>query len=325
MRKPARRSTVRALWWLAPLWSSSLAAQQISDPDFNASVETPAYTSAGPTVAIDEAHGNFHTADGRYKPFADLLRSDGYKVVAFTSTFDARSLGGIDVLVISNARNLPAVQRGDTSQSAFTAAETEAVRAWVDGGGGLLLIADHAPFGQAAESLAQRFGIAMGKGYAFDRADDELTMTLAFSRDDGLLGDHPITRGRRGTESVLRITTFTGQSLSVPAGAVPLMKLSATAREAATPDDLNAENAAAQSPGSTQFGSRSTSLAGRAQGLAMTVGMGRVVVLGEAAMLSAQIASFPDGSVVKAGMNVPGNDNRQFALNALHWLSGLIE
>ncbi len=25
------------------------------------------------------------------------------------------------------------------------------------------------------------------------------------------------------------------------------------------------------------------------------------------------------------GMNVPGNDDRQFALNALHWLSGLLK
>ncbi|HEY3518785.1 MAG TPA: DUF4350 domain-containing protein [Gammaproteobacteria bacterium] len=324
MRNPAR-STVRTLWPLAPLWLSPLAAQQVSDPDFNASVANPAYSREGPTVAIDEAHGNFHTADGRYKPFAEVLRSDGYEVRAFTSTFDARSLGGIDVLVISNARNLPAVQKGDTSQPAFTNAEIDAVRAWVEGGGALLLIADHAPFGQAAESLAQRFGIAMGKGYAFDRVNDELTTTLAFSRDNHLLGDHPITRGRGASEAVSTLTTFTGQSLSVPPGAAPLMKLSDTAREAATPDDLNAEAAAAKSSGSTQLGSRSASLAGRAQGLAMTVGNGKIVVLGEAAMLSAQIASFPDGSVVKAGMNVPGNDNRQFALNALHWLSGLID
>ena len=325
MRNPARSSTVRALWWLAPLWLSPLAAQQVSDPDFNASVENPAYTREGPTVAIDEAHGNFHTADGRYKPFADLLRSDGYKVLAFTSTFDARSLGGIDVLVISNARNLPAVQKGDTSQPAFTDDEIAAIRAWVEGGGALLLIADHAPFGQAAESLAQRFGIAMGKGYAFDRENDELTTTLAFSRDNRLLGDHPITRGNGASEAVSHLTTFTGQSLSVPTGATPLMKMSDSAREAATPDDLNSEIAAAQSSGSTRVGARSSSVAGRAQGLAMTIGMGRVVVLGEAAMLSAQIATFPDGSAVKAGMNVPGNDNRQFALNTLHWLSGLID
>jgi hypothetical protein len=325
MRNPTRNSTVRALSWLAPLWLAPLAAQQVSDPDFEASVENPAYTRPGPTVAIDEAHGNFHTADGRYKPFADLLRSDGYEVLPFTSTFDLRSLEGIDVLVISNARNLPAVQRGDTSQPAFMADEINAVRAWIEGGGALLLVADHAPFGQAAESLAQRFGIDMGKGYAFDRANDELTTTLTFSRDNQLLGDHPITRGRGPSEAVSHLATFTGQSLSVPQGAVPLMKLSDTAREAATPDDLTAENAAGRSPGSAQPGSRSASRAGRVQGLAMTVGMGRIVVLGEAAMLSAQIATFPDGSVVKAGMNVPGNDNRQFALNALHWLSGLID
>jgi len=304
---------------------SPLAAQQISDPDFNTSVANPAYAREGPTVAIDEAHGNFHTADGRYKPFADLLRSDGYEVLAFTSTFDARSLGGIDVLVISNARNLPAIQAGDVSQAALRDSEADAIRDWVEDGGSLLLIADHAPFGQAAESLGRRFGIAMGKGYAFDREDGEgITTQLDFSRENRLLGDHPINQGRNAQEAISTITAFTGQSLTVPAGAVVLMKLSDSAREAATPDDLNAEDAAARSP-STQFGSRSTSLAGRAQGLAMTVGRGKMVVLGEAAMLSAQLASFPDGSVVKMGMNVPGNDNRQFALNALHWLSGLID
>jgi hypothetical protein len=41
-----------------------------------------------------------------------------------------------------------------------------------------------------------------------------------------------------------------------------------------------------------------------------------VVILGEAAMLTAQVA---DG--VAFGMNIPGNDNRQFALNIMHWLS----
>jgi hypothetical protein len=275
-------------------------------------------------VAIDEAHGNFHTADGRYKPFADLLRSDGYNVVAFTSTFDDRSLGGIDVLVISNARNLPAIQAGDTSQPAFRDDEADAIRDWVEKGGSLLLIADHAPFGQAAASLGRRFGIAMGKGYAFDREGAEgITTQLDFSRENGLLGDHPIVRGRDAAETVAKIRTFTGQSLTAPPGAVVLVKLSDTAREAATPDDLDAEDEAAESPGSAQFGARSTPIAARAQGVALTYGMGRVVVLGEAAMLSAQVARLPDGSEIKMGMNVAGNDNRQFALNVLHWLSGL--
>ena len=67
---------------------------------------------------------------------------------------------------------------------------------------------------------------------------------------------------------------------------------------------------------------RTTSAAGRAQGLAFTLGKGRVVVLGEAAELSAQVVGL-EGE--KFGMNVPGLDNRQMALNIMHWLSGLLE
>ena len=47
---------------------------------------------------------------------------------------------------------------------------------------------------------------------------------------------------------------------------------------------------------------------------------GRLVVLGEAGMLTAQI----DGRSHKNfGMNVPGIDNKQLALNIMHWLSRL--
>ena len=54
----------------------------------------------------------------------------------------------------------------------------------------------------------------------------------------------------------------------------------------------------------------------------MKVGKGRVVVLGEAAMLSAQVTG-PDKSPM--GMNAPGNDNKQVALNIMHWLSGALK
>jgi hypothetical protein len=63
------------------------------------------------------------------------------------------------------------------------------------------------------------------------------------------------------------------------------------------------------------------SAAGRAQGIAMKFGAGRVVVLGEAGMLSAQIVG---PQHVAFGMNRPGIDNRQLALNIMHWLSALI-
>ncbi|HEX8246526.1 MAG TPA: hypothetical protein VF541_23680, partial [Longimicrobium sp.] len=66
-----------------------------------------------------------------------------------------------------------------------------------------------------------------------------------------------------------------------------------------------------------------SSAAGRAQGVAMAFGAGRVVVLGEAAMLSAQVATLPGREPMRMGMNVPGSDDQQFALNVMHWLSRL--
>jgi hypothetical protein len=301
------------------------AQQQKADPDFKTSVEKPAYTRNGPTVAIDEAHSNFHTAADRYKPLADLLRSDGYKVVAGTRKFERGTLVGVRVLLIANAN------AGDFTSPAFTEPECDVVRDWVRGGGSLLLIADHAPFGTSAANLAARFGVAMGKGWAFDSGARPGTITtqLVFSRENGLLGAHAILCGRDSSEEVKTIKSFTGQSLGLPEGAVALVKLSATAREAPTPDDLDAEAAArsATSPAGTA-GAHSAAVAGRAQGLAMTFGKGKVVVLGEAALFSAQIVTLPDGDrqrVLKVGMNVPGNDDRQFALNTLHWLSGVLK
>src|SRR5262249_48356280 len=55
-------------------------SQQQADLTFDANVKNPAYTTTHPKVLIDEAHFNFHTASGRYKPFADLVSNDGYRV-----------------------------------------------------------------------------------------------------------------------------------------------------------------------------------------------------------------------------------------------------
>ena len=62
--------------------------------------------------------------------------------------------------------------------------------------------------------------------------------------------------------------------------------------------------------------------AGRAQAVALKFGKGRVLVQGEAAMLSAQISG-PDKRTM--GMNVPGNDNRQYALNRAALVVGNVE
>ncbi|MGZ9100482.1 MAG: hypothetical protein ACXW3O_12335 [Brevundimonas sp.] len=183
-----------------------LAQQQMTDPDFRPVVARPAYATDGPVVVIDGAHNNFHTADGRYAPFAALLRADGYRVRGGTSTFDANGLWGVDVLVIANAGP-------SDGGSPFSDREIEVLHAWVMSGGKLLLIADHAPFGVAAADLAARFGVGMGKGWTFEPADNAngLTSQLVYSRETGRLGDHAITRGRDADEAVAAVTAVTGQ------------------------------------------------------------------------------------------------------------------
>jgi hypothetical protein len=290
------------------------AAQRIPDPEFDTSVERPAYKRGQPAVVIDEAHSNFHTAEGRYKPLADLLRSDGYRVLRGTRKFDRKSLKRTDILVISNATAPDSTD--EASGPAFTEPECDAVRDWVRAGGSLLLIADHTPYGSAAENLAKRFGVDMGKGTVFDpehgHKDDPTVLT--YSRENGLLGSHRLLHGRGPDEEVKLVVAFTGQSLGVPDGADALMKLGPGAREAQSVKEL--ESSTGQSVG------------GRAQGVALKFGKGRVVVMAEAAMFSAQIVRFEhEGKQVefKMGMNVPGNDDRQLALNLFHWLSGLLE
>ena len=309
---------------LVLLLSAVIAAgQQIVDPDFKPSVANPGYTTKGPVVAIDEAHANFHTAGGQYKPFADLLGLDGYRVKPGTRKFDKNAFAGIDVLVIANALSDKAT-RENPGLPAFTDAECDAVRDWVRDGGSLLLISDHSPFGSAAEELGKRFGVVMGKGWAYDRTESGVTTQLVFSRENGLLGSHPITQGRTPAEAVKLVRSFTGQSLSVPAGATVLLKLSPTTREAPTNADVDVEQNEIRTQGA--IGSHSTATTGRSQGLAMTFGKGRVVVLGEAGMFSAQIATLMNGDQkfdMKLGMNVDGTDDRQFALNIMHWLSKL--
>lgn len=250
-------------------------------------------------------------------------------MAAGTKKFDKETFAGVDILVIANAGSANAA---DTSEPAFTEQECDAVRDWVRDGGALLLIADHAPFGLAAERLGQRFGVTMGKGWVFDRGDTgaSITTQLVFSRENGLLGDHPLLRGRDSSESVMRVKSFSGQSLGVPKGATALMKLSSTARESPTRADLNAAGDAVQDTERSKeaIDVHSKAADGRAQGIAMTFEKGRVVVLGEAAMLSAQVVRFPDQEPqreMKFGMNVSGYDNRQFVLNVLHWLSGLLK
>ncbi len=292
--------------FLLTITAKSLS-QQAADPNFDAKVSHPAYTSNHPKVLFDEAHFNFHTAGGRYKPFADLVTNDGYQVTSNKEQFQKNTLEGYAILVISNARG--ADEKGTPEQRAnpaFTEGECDVVRDWVRAGGALFLIADHYPIGSATENLSKRFGVEMSKGFTedpfnYERESGDVSQ-LIYTREKNLIGDHPITNGRDATERINRIIAFTGQSLKGPEGSTAFLKLADTAFDRIPPQIRTIVPAA-----------------GRAQAVALKFGQGRVVVVGEAAMLTAQ--GTKENPV---GMNRTDIDNRQLALNIMHWLSKLL-
>jgi len=287
---------------------------QVADTSFNARVASPAYDKQHPKVLFDEGHNNLYTSIGRYKPFAELIMSDGYKLNPGAGSLSKDQLSGYDVLVIVDA----AGPKDRRDAPAFTDAECDAVRDWVKAGGALLLITDHAPFGSAASSLARRFDVDVTPGFTIDirqyNQESGDQTELVFTREASLLGDHPITRGRSDKERIDKILTFSGTSVKGPKDSVALLKLSDTAKDVLPPDRKPS------SPEDPPVDHKVVSASGRAQGIALEFGKGRVVVLGEAPMLTAQV--MPNG--LHFGMNISGTDNKQLALNIMHWLSKLI-
>ncbi|HEX7879022.1 MAG TPA: DUF4350 domain-containing protein [Candidatus Eisenbacteria bacterium] len=295
---------------------SSASAQQVPDTTWTPSGHTPHWSSgSGPRVVIDAAHHNFHTVDGRYRPFADLLRRDGYRVSGSNESFRAATFSGIDILVIANANS--ARNESDWSlpvTSAFEPDEVDAVRAWVRDGGSLLLIADHMPFPGAAAPMAAAFGISFRNGFA--GAGHELS-PITFRRGPvgvgcfgGQLATHPIATGLRPGEGVDSLVSFTGSAFRPPDGAEPLLILPS--------DTISLEPAQAW-----QFEEQTprTDVGGWCQGAVLRYGRGRVAVFGEAAMFSAQLQT---GSTppTPMGMNVPrAPQNFRFLLNTMAWLA----
>ena len=290
-------------------------AQQVPDPNFRFENANPAYHAGkGPVVCIDEGHNNFHTAGGRYRSFADLLRTDGYVVKPSAVKFTAESLAECAVMVIANAiGDANAEDWAYPHPSAFAKDELNALYTWIREGGALLLISDHAPMAGAAADLATLLGAALFDGYARGNRDGAPpdTFTLA----DGTLKAHPILAGRNDKEAVDTVATFTGLPFHASRAFRPLMVFGPGAQANTIPLHNFPEMPQAEWP--------VLDIAGWWHGAARMLGKGRVVLLGEAAMCSAQLAG-PEKFTM--GMNHPkAAQNAQFCLNTVRWLSGVLE
>jgi hypothetical protein len=281
------------------LWFNAFP-QQVADTLFRPAIAKPAYASnTGPLVLIDEAHYNFHTSTGRFKPFASLLQRDGYRVQGNAQSFSPESLRAAKIVVISNALS----ERNQTNwslptPSAFTDQEIESVRAWVEGGGSLFLIADHMPFPGCNEKLAAAFGFTFYNGFTEKKHGGGPDK---FSFQNKRLIKSPLTEG------LDPIYSFMGQAFDIPNGAQPILVFDDRF-------DIKLPDVAWQFNKSTP----KIEAAGKAQGAYMSYGKGRLVIFGEAAMFSAQ--RFGKN---RMGFNHPkAKNNAAFLLRLVHWLDG---
>lgn len=281
-------------------------AHQQRDNDFAPKNQKKSYNNKNaPIVLIDEAHHNFHTMDGRYDPFAKILQSDGYTVKKNTEVFSFESLSKADVLVISNALNKKNTSNWDLpNYSAFSRNEIEVVFRWVKNGGSLFLIADHMPFPKASEDLAAIFGFQFNNGYVEDLSN----RAQIFSIDKGNLIPHEILKGTENNNVITTVKAFTGQAFLSPPKAKPLLKFG--------------EQAVSIMPSrSWKFpdGTPEISVDGWYQGATLEFGKGRIVVFGEAAMFTAQLAG---KEKFKMGVIAEGAEqNERFLLNIMLWLA----
>lgn len=304
----ASHSTAAALMLVLLPAGGTLAAQQVPDTTFRPVVTAPAYPEGqGPRVLIDEGHFNFHRVDGRYGAFAGVLRRDGFRVGAHRGQFTEASLHEADVLVIANALGddgpwvLPA-------RPAFTPAEVAVVRRWVEGGGALLLVADHMPFPGSMHAMGLAFGVEWSDGFAMYSPEERGIMT--FRRSEGSLVSGPATGARMRPGAVDSLVAFTGSVFRLTGEGEPVLIVPPGVRDY---QPTRAWEFTAETP--------APSAEGLLMGALLQRGAGRVAAFGEAAMFSAQRAG---ANREPMGFNDPAApQNAQFMLNVLHWLAGL--
>jgi hypothetical protein len=135
------------------------------------------------------------------------------------------------------------------------------------------------------DSVAAISDLAAAFGVGFS---DAPAAPARFRSADNTLRRHAIARGRHVKESAANVAVFAGLAMQAPATAEPLL---------ATSD-------------------------GTIHGLVMRVGMGRAAFFGDPALFTAHITG-PERRLV--GMSARGAEqNFQFVLNVMHWLSGVI-
>ena len=259
------------------------------DESFDPAIASPAYKAGkGPVILVDQQHRNVVSLASYFGPVGRFLAKDGYQVRPLSEPLRDASLKNARIVVIINAQ---APQGSPENASAFGDAEMASLDAWVQRGGGLLFVADRAPFGGPASALGKRFGVALDNNTILRHGPD--------GKPDGVLsldvkidGDpkHPTLQG------ISRLVYVVGESLRGPGPILRAPKDTYSGATMNTPDGPAA--------------------VGKPLALAFSHGAGRVVVIGDAGIVSAF------GSVEgPAHRGISEADNAPFLRNVMRWLA----
>lgn len=313
MKGLRRLAAILALLGVAWLWWHDASGP--GELAYRGTVGAPTWTSNGPPVLIDNAHWNAATGEVGLVAFAGLLRADGYEVLPGGNATRAEMLADARIGVVANPLALGGMARRLADRvnlahlpmfddDALLTQEIETTIQWIENGGSLLLAADENPIGRGSYGLAARLGVGMRGRLVIDvgHSEPRFPERLIFSRETGLIGTHPIVDGFPGAPPVNRVVTFGGQALVPPPGGATLLTLSASATDVARKGEP-AENGQA--------------VGGLAQAVAFERGRGRVVVLGDVALLT--MSEVGDGQ--PTGLSWAGTNNERFVRYVMRWLS----
>lgn len=281
-----------------------LLAQQRPDTSFVYNIPLPAFEKQNsPNVFIDGAHHNLHQMGTGFLPLTKLLQSDGFTIQPNTDSFySTQQLKNCNVLVIANALHPLNINNWVVpNPSAFSEKEIEVIQEWVENGGSLLLIADHMPFGGAAQQLAKAFGAEWLNG--FTGTGGRTWPPNTFYRSKNTFLDWAEDFPKYPIDSV---ATFTGSAIKLPQNAWPILAFT------------NADTALFCDTAWHFANATKTPLSGYVQGGIFNYGKGTVAVFAEAAMFTAQTVN----EQFRVGFNSPNApQNPQFVLNVFHYLA----
>ena len=201
-----------------------------------------------------------------------------------------------------------------------------AIVAWLKGGGSLLLVLDHYAStqskltaslgvknwpGNSAGACPTAINILFWRSEFFPGGEPRLAVLgsgggQGCQSADAILGKHAITEGRSPGERIRRVATFSGSAFEALPGGMPLLTLPRGARLGAATRTPLLPNVVL---GVDEL--RGAPIAGWLQGAVTEFGKGRLAIFADSAVVSGGGAADKDQFI----------DNRQFALNLMHWLS----